>query len=372
VQPQVFNGRTISFVLNSEWSPDLSMPPFMSAQFLMYRFIPNITLRDGILYGSLQIREVLNPMEKLSVSSQLQMLTNPWMASAILGNLGVQPQSVVGDLQSIRIHGNNCSYRIVDGYAIMTGQPVRCYLGIIDMGSSAVEIISITLLQLWPSLMPQILEVFTSISPLGAAGLREPAREAPVFINKQDNGNITFKLKQEDGMLKIFDSLNIPEHAKVNIYIDGRNLSIGRDVQVNGQINFGDNNKMGGLSMSNDQINISHVSGIVNVKSRLDNVSQAINNSSNLQDGSKQELTRLLQELRVALEPAAKSQPDDGERIVQSAEMVVNEVVKEKPNKSFLNLTLAGLTEAAKAVESIAPAVIGVATKIASFVATLL
>jgi hypothetical protein len=118
-------------------------------------------------------------------------------------------------------------------------------------------------------------------------------------------------------------------------------------------------------------LEIHDVVGPVNVKSRLDRVSQTVNNAPSIEKKSREELSKLFQELRDVLEPVAKAKPQDGERVIQSAEMVVNEVTKEKPSKSFLDITLAGLTEAAKAVEAIAPSVLTVATKIASFVATL-
>ena len=47
--------------------------------------------------------------------------------------------------------------------------------------------------------------------------------------------------------------------------------------------------------------------------------------------------------------------------------MVVSEVTKDKPSPSFLAVTVEGLKEAAKAVEAIAPTVLAVVAKIATF-----
>jgi hypothetical protein len=238
--PVVFHGRIISFAVSDEWVQDPSISPMLSQQFLTYRFIPQAAIRDGILYGTLQIREVLNPLEKTTLLSQLQMLTNPMMAAAILVNLGVQPQSVAGNVQQIQIHDKPCIYRIIDGMAMMTAQPVRCYIGIIDMGMYAIEIIAITVLWAWPALLPQILEIFTSITPAELGMISQSIQRSPVFVNQDASGKISYKLQQQDGRLQVFDELKIPEHATVNINIDGRTLNIGKDVEIKGQINFGD------------------------------------------------------------------------------------------------------------------------------------
>ena len=121
--------------------------------------------------------------------------------------------------------------------------------------------------------------------------------------------------------------------------------------------------------MSQDNIHIQNVVGPVNIKSRLNRVSQTVENAAAVEDHRKQELVKLIQELTAALEGAASKAPEDSERIVQAAEMVAAEVSKQKPNKSFLNITAEGLKEAAKAVEAIAPSVLSVAGKIAAYVA---
>jgi len=122
--------------------------------------------------------------------------------------------------------------------------------------------------------------------------------------------------------------------------------------------------------MSQDNIHIEHVVGTVNVKSRLDNVTQIVNTAPAITDAKKQEFGSLIEELRQALASvAAEAKPEDTQRVVQAAEMVAAEVSKEKPNKPFLAITAEGLKEAAKAVEAVAPAAMGVAAKIAAFVA---
>ncbi len=128
---------------------------------------------------------------------------------------------------------------------------------------------------------------------------------------------------------------------------------------------------IGEVTMSKDNIHIEKVVGPVNVKSRLENVTQVVRSAPAVADAQKQELSVLIEELKKSLDPISAQAPEDSQRVVQAAEMVAAEVAKEKPNKSFLTITTEGLKEAAKAVESMAPAILTVATKIAKFVAAL-
>ena len=255
--PMPFQGRILSFVVSDAWLPDPMLVPMMSQQFLTYRFIPQIAMRDQILYGTLQIREVINPMEKSTLLTQLQLLNNPMMAAAILTNLGVQPMAIAAQLQQIDVKGFPCSYRIIEAMALITGQPVRCYLGLIDFGMYAAEVIAITVLSQWPALLPQLLEMFTSVTPNIPDTTLQPAQRAPIYINQDASGKIAFKVEGPRGQRQVFDELQIPEFATVNINIDKRTVNIGKDTAIKGHINFGDNNKLEGFTMEDTRnINI--------------------------------------------------------------------------------------------------------------------
>jgi hypothetical protein len=129
--------------------------------------------------------------------------------------------------------------------------------------------------------------------------------------------------------------------------------------------------KIGEIDMSKDKIEVSNVVGPVNIKSQLEKVTQIVKHAPTMPDDKRQQLAQLIDELQEALKLAAEKRPEDSARVAQTAELVANEVVKDKPDKGFLNITLEGLKQAAKAVEDIAPAVIGVAAKIASFITVL-
>lgn len=252
--PMQFQGRILSFVVSDAWLPDPMLAPMMSQQFLTYRFIPQIAVRDQVLYGTLQIREIINPMEKSTLLTQLHMLNNPMMAGAILANLGVQPTAIAAQLQQIDVKGFPCSYCIVDALAMFTGLPVRCYVGLIDFGMYAAEVIAITVLSQWPALLPQMLEMFTSVTPNIPGTTVQPAQWAPIYINQDASGKIAYKVEGLNGQRQVFDELPYPT---VNVNIDNRTVNIGNDTAINGHINFGDNNKLEGFTMEDTRnINI--------------------------------------------------------------------------------------------------------------------
>lgn len=125
------------------------------------------------------------------------------------------------------------------------------------------------------------------------------------------------------------------------------------------------------VDMSKDKIQVSGVVGPVNIKSTLDNVIQTVQQAPGWSDDRRQELGKLIAELKAALQAAAEQRPDDAERVTKTAELVVAEAIKAKPDRSFLSISAEGLKQAARAVADIAPTVLAVAAKVAAFVAAL-
>ena len=123
--------------------------------------------------------------------------------------------------------------------------------------------------------------------------------------------------------------------------------------------------------MSANKVAVSNVVGPVNIQSRLDRVTQTVQQAPGWPDARKEELTLLMSELKAALDAAAKSRPDDAERVAKTAELVVAEATKATPDKGFMSITAEGLKKAAEAVADIAPAALVVAGKVAAFVAGL-
>lgn len=124
----------------------------------------------------------------------------------------------------------------------------------------------------------------------------------------------------------------------------------------------------GKVTMSQDNINVHNVGGIVNVKATLTNAIFKIEGATAIGDSQRSELQNLFKELQTAVVLAEKSKPEDAARVVQTAELVATEVAKAKPDRSFLKITTKGLEEAAKAVESIAPSIVKVVASIAKLV----
>jgi hypothetical protein len=125
------------------------------------------------------------------------------------------------------------------------------------------------------------------------------------------------------------------------------------------------------VDMSTNKVQVSHVVGQVNVQSRLDHVTQTVQQNQGWSDARKDELTTLLAELTKTLKGVAETRPDDADRVAKTAELVVAEAMKAKPDSGFLSITGEGLKKAAEAVADIAPTIIGVAGKIIAFVTSL-
>jgi len=110
---------------------------------------------------------------------------------------------------------------------------------------------------------------------------------------------------------------------------------------------------------------------IINYQSSFDNVTQVINSAPTLHDFAKKELSSLIDELKKSLEPALKEKPDKTDLVTHCTQAIADEVAKEKPNKSILQYSCDGLISAAKAVTDVAPLVLGITKKIATFISEL-
>jgi hypothetical protein len=125
------------------------------------------------------------------------------------------------------------------------------------------------------------------------------------------------------------------------------------------------------VDMSRDKIQVSGVVGPVNIKSRLDHVTQTVQQATGWSDERKEQLKTLVAELHTGLHELEKQRPEDADRVAKTAELVVAEATKAKPDKGFLSITAEGLKQAAQAVADIAPLVLSAANQIAAFVVGL-
>lgn len=202
-----------------------------------------------------------------------------------------------------------------------------------------------------------------------------PREYQPRSVRAGDAADLSRVVEQE---IDIFeeDYLELQEESQVHRYRQYRDAVL-RTQRGEGQYSREERRQafifMGNaeIDMSKNKVEVANVVGPVNIQSRLDKVTQTVQQVQGWPDARKAELSALLDELNASLQAAAEKRPDDAERVAKTAELVVAEATKSKPDRGFLTITADGLKKAAEAVADIAPAAIAVAAKVAAFVATL-
>ena len=112
---------------------------------------------------------------------------------------------------------------------------------------------------------------------------------------------------------------------------------------------------------------------ILNVRSTLTNVTNSIGAIPGVNDTAKVELEQLVRQLERTLEKAVKAAPakaDDAEAVSKMTESMIKEASAEKPNKIMVEITGEGLKQAARNLLDVTPAVLDIATRIITLVAT--
>jgi hypothetical protein len=222
------------------------------------------------------------------------------------------------------------------------------------------------------SLTPTITITLDSDYPYRAA---IPKEYQPRTVRARDAAELVRVVAQE---IEIFeeDYLELKEESQVHRYRTYRD-AVMRSQRVEGSYSreerqqafiFVGNTE---VDMSTNKIQVSNVVGPVNIQSRLEKVTQSVQQVHGWADDKKDELAKLLADLTTSLKAAAEVRPDDAERVAKTAELVVSEATKAKPDKGFLAISAEGLKKAAEAVADIAPSVLAVAGKVAAFVAGL-
>lgn len=126
----------------------------------------------------------------------------------------------------------------------------------------------------------------------------------------------------------------------------------------------------GGNVNQGDQVTFSgNISGSnINVKSTLTDVVQTITNAPHGSSDQKAELQQLIAQLNDALQKLPAEKASDAEAIGRMAEQTVKEATAEKPNKTMVQITSEGLKAATANIAAVLPAVVDIASKIASAV----
>ncbi|WP_128595361.1 hypothetical protein [Paraburkholderia kirstenboschensis] len=180
--------------------------------------------------------------------------------------------------------------------------------------------------------------VIFSQNPNYAFYKKVPKEYQPKIVSIDDMEGLCERLNEEIGIFQQ-DYLELKEQEKVLRYraalIQKSGGSGNYSERVRGDIINIVANHLGVVDMSKDNISVSGVVGPVNIKSKLDNVTQIVKQAPTLGDDRKKEFVGLVEELRVALSEAGDKRPEDTERVAQMTELVAAEVSKANPNKGF-------------------------------------
>jgi hypothetical protein len=119
------------------------------------------------------------------------------------------------------------------------------------------------------------------------------------------------------------------------------------------------------MTDSHNQITVGDVTNSnVNIDSTLKNVKQVITESDTLSSNKKEELERLVEELKAALQPATRARPEEVATVTSLVETLTQEGIKPQKNSNLLQITGKGLKEAAQSLLDITPTVLTIVGQI--------
>jgi hypothetical protein len=107
---------------------------------------------------------------------------------------------------------------------------------------------------------------------------------------------------------------------------------------------------------------------IVNIESRLENVTQTVNNAAAVDDASKVELKRLLAELKETLGQVSHERREEAEAVAMAAEDLVEKGTVEEPIRTMIQISGEGLKQAARNLADVMPTVLTIATQIVTVI----
>lgn len=152
-------------------------------------------------------------------------------------------------------------------------------------------------------------------------------------------------------------------------YVGGNVKTNGGDFYGGSKVVYGDEvrgDKVGGDKVQGDQVVMSgdFRGAIVNVKSRLEEVSQMINSLSHGDDKQKEMLNQLIEQLIAELEKTPPEHVKEAEKVSKRVEAMARELDEEEPDKEMVEITGESLKKAAQNIAGILPNAIDIATKI--------
>jgi hypothetical protein len=110
---------------------------------------------------------------------------------------------------------------------------------------------------------------------------------------------------------------------------------------------------------------------IINIKSTLTNVQQSVGAFRAGDEGTRQELAKLVGQLSEALQKAQVDNQEQAQAVAETTAALVETAQAEKPNKVMLQITGEGLKQAAQNLAGVLPVVVPLAGQIIALVAKL-
>lgn len=111
---------------------------------------------------------------------------------------------------------------------------------------------------------------------------------------------------------------------------------------------------------------------ILNIKSKLENVSQNVNQIPHGDPLIRNKLKQLIEQLNGVLQEAPLEKAEEVRAVAASTEQLVDSATEEKPDRATVQITAEGLKTAAEKIGSVLPAVLTIATKIVAIVIKLI
>jgi hypothetical protein len=119
-----------------------------------------------------------------------------------------------------------------------------------------------------------------------------------------------------------------------------------------------------------------HISGIsgsnINIGSSLNHVNQNIGTLSGLGNDEKAELESLVNQLADALKAVPPENAQEAEAVAWVADQLVSVAATDKPNKTKVEITRAGLLKAAQDIAAVTPTVLPIAERIAAAITKII
>lgn len=110
---------------------------------------------------------------------------------------------------------------------------------------------------------------------------------------------------------------------------------------------------------------------VINIKSTLTNVQQSVGEMPAGDATDRAQLTNLIQQLSEILQKIPAEQQEYAQALAETTQALVNAAKQQKPNPTTVQITGAGLLQAAKNLASVTPLVLPLASQIVETVTRL-